>query len=218
MIVEWIAKGKPSATRHGVGRRLRSRGDHAGLRFRRRHGRDRPRPRRQPDLLLLLLGSEERARLRRQPGCLRRPLHRRHRRRDRHGPSRQSANGAEPASPTTLEARRDGCGHLRHGDPGHRPGQDGGTDAPLERLGSAILFKLVDIIIGLRPSEEKEREGLDSSITARAPTTTRASIPRGPGNGPRDLSSPEHASPPRRAQLGPGASSVGPFFMSLRLR
>ncbi|HET6388805.1 ammonium transporter [Hyphomicrobium sp.] len=28
-------------------------------------------------------------------------------------------------------------------------------------LGSAILFKLVDIIIGLRPSEEKEREGLD---------------------------------------------------------
>ena len=28
-------------------------------------------------------------------------------------------------------------------------------------IGSAILFKLVDIIIGLRPSEEKEREGLD---------------------------------------------------------
>jgi Amt family ammonium transporter len=28
-------------------------------------------------------------------------------------------------------------------------------------IGSAILFKLVDIVIGLRPSEEKEREGLD---------------------------------------------------------
>jgi len=28
-------------------------------------------------------------------------------------------------------------------------------------VGSAILFKLVDIIIGLRPAEEKEREGLD---------------------------------------------------------
>jgi len=28
-------------------------------------------------------------------------------------------------------------------------------------IGSAILFKLVDIIIGLRPSEEREREGLD---------------------------------------------------------
>ena len=28
-------------------------------------------------------------------------------------------------------------------------------------IGSAILFKLVDIVIGLRPSEEREREGLD---------------------------------------------------------
>ena len=28
-------------------------------------------------------------------------------------------------------------------------------------IGSAVLFKLVDMLIGLRPSEEKEREGLD---------------------------------------------------------
>jgi Amt family ammonium transporter len=28
-------------------------------------------------------------------------------------------------------------------------------------IGSAIIFKLVDIVMGLRPSEEKEREGLD---------------------------------------------------------
>jgi Amt family ammonium transporter len=28
-------------------------------------------------------------------------------------------------------------------------------------IGSAIIFKLVDILMGLRPSEEKEREGLD---------------------------------------------------------
>jgi Amt family ammonium transporter len=28
-------------------------------------------------------------------------------------------------------------------------------------IGSAILFKLVDIVIGLRPSEDREREGLD---------------------------------------------------------
>ena len=28
-------------------------------------------------------------------------------------------------------------------------------------IGSAILFKLVDLIVGLRPAEEKEREGLD---------------------------------------------------------
>jgi Amt family ammonium transporter len=28
-------------------------------------------------------------------------------------------------------------------------------------LGSAIIFKLVDIVMGLRPTEEKERQGLD---------------------------------------------------------
>ncbi|HML31037.1 MAG TPA: ammonia channel protein, partial [Hyphomicrobium sp.] len=36
-----------------------------------------------------------------------------------------------------------------------------GTTLLWSGIGSAILFKLVDIIIGLRPSEEKEREGLD---------------------------------------------------------
>jgi Amt family ammonium transporter len=30
-------------------------------------------------------------------------------------------------------------------------------------IGSAILWKLVDIIVGLRPAPEKEREGLDIS-------------------------------------------------------
>ncbi len=28
-------------------------------------------------------------------------------------------------------------------------------------IGSLILFKLVDLVVGLRPAEEKEREGLD---------------------------------------------------------
>jgi Amt family ammonium transporter len=28
-------------------------------------------------------------------------------------------------------------------------------------VGSAILYKLVDLVIGLRPSVEEEREGLD---------------------------------------------------------
>jgi Amt family ammonium transporter len=30
-------------------------------------------------------------------------------------------------------------------------------------IGSAILYKLVDIIVGLRPTVEEEREGLDIS-------------------------------------------------------
>jgi ammonium transporter, Amt family len=36
-----------------------------------------------------------------------------------------------------------------------------GTTLLWSGIGSAIIFKLVDIVIGLRPSEEKEREGLD---------------------------------------------------------
>jgi ammonium transporter, Amt family len=28
-------------------------------------------------------------------------------------------------------------------------------------LGSLVLFKLVDLLVGLRPAEDKEREGLD---------------------------------------------------------
>jgi len=31
----------------------------------------------------------------------------------------------------------------------------------LSGIGSLILFKLVDLVIGLRPAEDKEREGLD---------------------------------------------------------
>ena len=36
-----------------------------------------------------------------------------------------------------------------------------GTTLLWSGLGSAIIFKLVDIVMGLRPTEEKEREGLD---------------------------------------------------------
>ena len=28
-------------------------------------------------------------------------------------------------------------------------------------IGSAILFKIVDVVVGLRPDEQREREGLD---------------------------------------------------------
>jgi Amt family ammonium transporter len=36
-----------------------------------------------------------------------------------------------------------------------------GTTLLLSGIGSAILFKVVDLVIGLRPSVDAEREGLD---------------------------------------------------------
>ncbi|MFX4891454.1 ammonia channel protein, partial [Acinetobacter baumannii] len=36
-----------------------------------------------------------------------------------------------------------------------------GTTVLLSGIGSAILFKVVDVIVGLRASVEQEREGLD---------------------------------------------------------
>ncbi len=36
-----------------------------------------------------------------------------------------------------------------------------GTTLLLSGIGSAILFKIVDVIVGLRVTVEKEREGLD---------------------------------------------------------
>ena len=38
-----------------------------------------------------------------------------------------------------------------------------GTTLLYSGIGSFILYKLVDLIVGLRPAEEKEREGLDIS-------------------------------------------------------
>ncbi len=115
MIVEWIAKGKPSALglASGVVAGLVAITPACG--FCRRDGLDRSRPRRQPDLLLLLLGDQERAWLRRQPGCLRRPLHRRHHRCSRYRSSGQSRLGWRRHRRLPLEARRADDRHLRHG-------------------------------------------------------------------------------------------------------
>ena len=47
-------------------------------------------------------------------------------------------------------------------DAGHRAGSRRSLLTLLwSGVGSAILYKIVDIVIGLRPAEQREREGLD---------------------------------------------------------
>jgi Amt family ammonium transporter len=111
-------------------------------------------------LRVLLLG-EERARLRRLPRRVRHPLRRRHPGRHRHRdpglpgarrrgiPDYTPTRAASPR-PTTCSARP--CGRRSKRCCSRSPGPG---------IGSAILFKLVDLIVGLRVTHEEEREGLD---------------------------------------------------------
>ena len=48
-----------------------------------------------------------------------------------------------------------------------------GITLVLSGIGSAILYKVVDVIVGLRVTVEVEREGLDSPSTRSAPTTCK---------------------------------------------
>ena len=105
MFAEWIVKGKPSLLGVALGLRRRSRRRHAGVRLRRPDGCDRARPRRRRGLPVLRHHGEERVRLRRRARRVRRPLHRRHRRRDRHRHPGGARRSAAPASWTTPPAR-----------------------------------------------------------------------------------------------------------------
>ena len=152
MFAEWIAKGKPSvlgcisgavaglvAITPASGFVLPGSVDH--------HRRCRRR-----DLLLVGDQREAHARLRRQPGRVRRALHRRHRRRAAHRRVRLRA---------AVGDRR---------QPGRQPGglaqlwiQCQGVAATLvySGVGTLILLMITKALVGLRVDEEEEREGLD---------------------------------------------------------
>ena len=88
---------------------------------------------------------QESLRLRRLARCLRRALHRRHRRR---------------AADRRVQ---------RQGDQRRGRQPDGAAGAVVTTLvysgvGSFIILKVIDMVIGLRVSEEEEREGLDVSL------------------------------------------------------
>ena len=187
MFAEWLIKGKPSLL--GV-----VSGAVAGLvaitpacRLRRPDGRDRARPRRRRGLPVLLLGGQEHARLRRLARRVRRALRRRHRRRARHRHPGQSRRSAAPASSTTPPARSPTTTSSRRSS---RSARRWSTTLVWSGVGSLILFKIVDIIVGLRVAGDKEREGLDSPTTASAPTICKRQQARAAGRNTRHRPSP----------------------------
>ena len=104
-------------------------------------------------------GREERARLRRQPRRLRHPLHRRHHRRARHRhPGQSGLGGAGIVDYSTADFAAGYAGTATQVWT-----QIKGVVVTLvwSGIGSAILYKIVDLIVGLRASAEAEREGLD---------------------------------------------------------
>jgi hypothetical protein len=77
-------------------------------------------------------------------------------------------------------------------------------DGGVVRVVSFIAFKIVDITIGLRVTEEEEREGLDLSATAKRPTTAE----------PRTLI---FSVASLLWMLGPQFTVAGPFFWGRRM-
>ncbi len=158
MFAEWIVKGKPSLL--GARHRLRRRPcrSHACRRLLRSDGCDRARPDRRRGLPVLLLDDQEHVRIRRLARRVRRALRRRHRRRHRHGHPREPGARRHrhlrlrhsARSPITTSSPRSSRSARRW-----RRRWSGRVSAPL------ILYKIVDIIVGLRVTADKEREGLD---------------------------------------------------------
>ena len=157
MFAEWIFKGKPSLLGVAVGLRRGSGRRHSGLRLRRPDGRDRARPGRRRGLPVLRHHGEEHARLRRRARRVRRALHRRHRRRDRHRHPGGAALGGTGIMDYTTGKIADydfvtqviaQCKAVA-------------TTLVWSGVGSFIIYKVIDFTIGLRPTVEREREGLD---------------------------------------------------------
>ena len=70
-----------------------------------------------------------------------------------------------------TNCRRQGR-HLRTRHADDRAAEGGRATLLWSGIGSAILYKVVDLLVGLRPAKDEEREGLDPPITASALTTT----------------------------------------------
>ena len=158
---EAMHQGQGVDARRRLGRSRRPGGDHAGLRQRRPDGCARDRLRRRLRLPLGRQRPEEDARRRRLARCLRRPRRRRHR---RCAPDRrlQFAVARRPELPGQLV-------HRRAGQPENYSiatqvwAQAKAVMLTIVWSGvvSLVAYKLVDMTIGLRVSEEDEREGLD---------------------------------------------------------
>ena len=120
-------------------------------------------------LLRVLLHGEERVRLRRQPRRVRHPRHRRHRRRAGTGILVNPALGGVGVDGLHHRSRPVSSIHSRRWRRS-RPC----LTLVWSGVGSVILYKIVDLIVGLRVSHDEEREGLDSAdqVSCELTTTT----------------------------------------------
>ena len=131
--------------RHRLGRGRRPGGDHPGVGLRGPDRRAGHRHRRRRGLLLRRDHGQEGLRLRRLARRLRRALHRRHRRRLLTGVFNvKEISGADADVLVQLGAVA--------------------TTLVYSGVGSFIILKIIDVVIGLRVTEEQEREGLDISL------------------------------------------------------
>ncbi len=145
MFAEWLTKGKPSVLGIASGAVAGPRRHHSGFGLRRSDlSRDH---RRHCRRCLLLRGNlaEERTGIRRFIGRLRRTRNRRHHRRPAHGVfASKEISGADGSVMTQLWGV--------------------GTTVIYGFVVSFIILKVIDLTIGLRVTEEQEREGLDISL------------------------------------------------------
>ena len=126
-----------------------------------------------PLLPVLRLEGEEHARLRRRARCVRRALRRRHHRRARRPAFSSPPPSAASASPTTRRLARPTRAHTTWSQQMIAQGTAVGATLFWSGVGSAILYKVVDLALGLRPGRTASAKVSTSPITASALTTSK---------------------------------------------
>ncbi len=153
----------------------RPRRDHSRLRLGGTDGFDRDWPDCGSSLPRCGGGPEEQARLRRLAGCVWRALRRRHRRRSADG--RVLRPGARWHR--RLRLRRERRRRVLHGRAIQGPVLGCRRGARLVGVVAAISFKIVDLVVGLRVTEEQEREGPRYRVARRARVQLTGSVEGG---------------------------------------
>ena len=153
--------------------------------------------------LWAVIGAQEDAGLRRLARRVRRALHRRHRRRAAHRRV-QLARAGRHRRVRLRGQRVSGSGRLRHRQARDLAAWGVGTTLIWSGVVSLVAFKIVDLTIGLRVTEEQEREGLDTVVARRARLQRLISMTT--GGGPvrarrQDLPTQAHRGFPRWASV-----------------
>ena len=162
MFVEWIHNGKPSVLGAISGAVAGLGGHHARLRIRQAVSRAADRLRRRRRLLLHGDHGEEQVRLRRYAGRVRRARRGRNAGRDSHRRFRHQGRQRRPEG----QLRQVAPLGLVDGKPGQVLNQAIGVAISygLAIVGTLVILKICDALIGVRVSPDQEMEGLDLSM------------------------------------------------------